>query len=69
VSTYYYVYCGRCNEYAAFMGRWFPNRWGLMAGAEEELPVFMDRHGDHLEHVRIVSEHDLPLDAVRVDAG
>jgi len=58
MSTYYYLYCRKCNEYCDFVGRWFPWRWNFLFEAEKLVPLFIARHSDHLEALEIVSEHD-----------
>ena len=58
MSTYYYLYCRRCKEYCDFVGRWFPWRWGFMAGADKKIPWFIAKHSNHLEELEIISEHD-----------
>ncbi|MGH9876006.1 MAG: hypothetical protein ACRD5H_00065 [Nitrososphaerales archaeon] len=58
VSTYYFLVCNQCKRRASFVGRWYPDRWRWMVGAKDRIPEYVALHQDHLEHTRIVSEHD-----------
>lgn len=58
MSTYYSIVCDKCKEKVAFVCQNFPARWGWMGGADKEVPAFIEKHEECLEHLRIISEHD-----------
>lgn len=40
-----------------FVGRWVWG-WGWMGDASKLVPKFIAKHSEHLEYIRMISEHD-----------
>jgi hypothetical protein len=64
MSTYYSIGCTRCRVLTSFVGRWYPERWNWMAVAEhgKRIPAFIGSHSDHIEDLRVFSEHSDEFD-------
>ncbi len=57
MSTYYALACQRCKIMVNFTRRGGAGMGWMVAGGLD-VPPFVERHAEHLDELRVISEHD-----------